>query len=51
MTFIENTTDLATGMRCQSAIKDPSPFASWPRNMRHAIGANFREVTFTFYYD
>jgi hypothetical protein len=50
MKFMENTVDLALGMLCQSAIKDPSPFASWPSDMRRAIGANFREVTFTFYY-
>jgi outer membrane biosynthesis protein TonB len=50
MKFMENTVDLALGMLCQSAIKDPSPFALWPSDMRRAIGANFREVTFTFFY-
>ena len=35
---------------CESAIREPSPYAPWPDEMRRIIGANYREVTFTFYY-
>lgn len=47
----ENTTDLALGLICQKAIEDPSPYARWPMDMRRLIGADFREVTFTFFYN
>src|SRR5436190_2300529 len=36
---------------CQRAILDPAPYARWPDDMRRMIGSNFREVTFTFYYN
>jgi len=49
--FVENTVDLALGLLCQSAIKDPSPYNRWPTDMRRLIGADYREVTFTFYYN
>jgi hypothetical protein len=35
---------------CQAAIEKAAPFASWPSDMLHQIGSNFREVRFTFYY-
>jgi len=36
---------------CQRAILDPAPYQRWPDDMRRMIGANFREVTFTFFYN
>ncbi len=39
------------GLLCQRAIQDPSPFAVWPSDMRRAIGKNYRDVQFTFYYN
>ena len=36
---------------CQRAIMDPAPYARWPDDMRRMIGANYREVTFTFFYN
>jgi len=36
---------------CQRAILDPAPYARWPDDMRRMIGANYREVTFTFFYN
>jgi hypothetical protein len=39
------------GLLCQRAILDPAPFDPWPGDMRRMIGQNFREVTFTFYYN
>jgi protein TonB len=35
---------------CQAAIEQAAPFAKWPDDMRREIGANFREITFTFDY-
>lgn len=38
------------GYVCQAAIEQAAPFGKWPPDMRRMIGANFREITFTFYY-
>lgn len=35
---------------CQSAIEEAAPFGKWPDDMRRAIGANYRDITFTFDY-
>jgi TonB family protein len=35
---------------CQAAIEQAAPFGKWPDDMRREIGANFREITFTFDY-
>jgi len=51
VSFMDSTVDLALGMLCQSAVKDPAPYAPWPSDMRRKIGEPFREVTFTFYYN
>jgi hypothetical protein len=51
LAFVQNTVDLALGLVCQSAIKDPAPFAPWPGDMKRLVGADYREVTFTFYYN
>ena len=50
MELVENTVDLTLALICQSAIRDPAPFAPWPSDMRKEIGASYREVTFAFYY-
>jgi len=39
------------GLLCERAILDPAPYPAWPSDMRRMIGQNFREVTFTFYYN
>ncbi|MBI3874750.1 MAG: hypothetical protein HY300_02035 [Verrucomicrobia bacterium] len=39
------------GYFCMAAIKDPSPFAKWPADMRRQMDADFRDVKFTFYYN
>jgi len=39
------------GLLCERAVLDPAPYAAWPSDMRRLIGKNYREVTFTFYYD
>jgi hypothetical protein len=35
---------------CQLAITKPSPYEKWPPEIRRLVGANYREVRFTFYY-
>jgi outer membrane biosynthesis protein TonB len=50
MKLVDSTVDLTLALICQSAVRDPAPFAPWPAEMRKEIGAKFREVTFAFYY-
>ncbi len=47
---LENTVGDLLGYLCQEAIEEAAPFAKWPPDMVRMIGANYREVTFTFYY-
>lgn len=47
----EDTVGELQSLFCQRAIKEPSPYAPWPSDMRRMIGDTFREVTFTFYYN
>jgi outer membrane biosynthesis protein TonB len=35
---------------CRDAIEQAAPFGKWPSDMRRMVGANFREITFTFFY-
>jgi outer membrane biosynthesis protein TonB len=35
---------------CRKAISDPAPYAAWPRDMRLAIGKDYRDIRFTFFY-
>jgi hypothetical protein len=50
MAVLENTVGDLLGYVCQKAISDPAPFKPWPEEMRRLVGANYREITFTFYY-
>ena len=49
--IIENTVDMTLEIPCRRAITDPAPFAVWPSDMRRLIGADFREIRFSFFYD
>ena len=51
MAMPENTVGELLSILCERAIRDPAPFAPWPSDMRRLVGANFREVNFTFYYN
>ena len=51
MHFVNNTVDLALGLLCQSAIKNPAPYDPWPSDMHFKIDAEYREVTFCFLYN
>ena len=48
---MENGVDDILSYLCQRAITDPSPYESWPSDMRRIIGADYRDVVFTFYYE
>ena len=39
------------GQMCALAVQRPAPFDPWPREMRLALGADYREVRFTFFYE
>ena len=49
--MLENTVGELLAVLCERAIRDPAPFAPWPSDMRRLVGANYREVKFTFYYN
>jgi hypothetical protein len=38
------------GEPCEQAVKDCIPFKNWPPGMMKMVGANYRQITFTFYY-
>jgi len=50
LNFGECTVSSSAALLCQSAIKDPAPYAPWPSDMKHSIGSDDREITFIFYY-
>ena len=35
---------------CRSAIEEPAPYKKWPVEMRRELNADFRDITFTFFY-
>jgi len=51
MIEVENTVDLLLSLLCQKAIQDPAPYPAWPSDMRRKLGADYRDVRFTFYYN
>ncbi len=44
-----NVGDIYTTV-CQLAITKPSPYERWPTDVRRMVGADHRDVRFTFYY-
>jgi len=50
MKVVQNTVGDLLCYVCQKAIMDPAPYARWPTDMRELVGADYREITFTFYY-
>ncbi len=51
MNIADNNVGEMLSLLCQKAVLDPSPFDKWPREMRLVVGADFREIQFTFYYN
>ena len=47
----ESTVNELLAILCQKAVRDPAPYGAWPSDMRRLVGADFREVRFTFYYN
>jgi hypothetical protein len=50
MQTTDNNVGELLGYLCQEAIEEAAPFAKWPPDMVRMIGANYREISFTFYY-
>ena len=51
MRVAESTVGEILKIKCERAIKEPSPFPRWPSDMRRLVGGDYRDVRFTFYYD
>ena len=51
MKVMENTVSETLSLICQKAVLDPAPFDKWPTEMRLMVGADFRQIQFTFFYN
>ena len=51
MRVVESTVEEMLSYLCQRAISEPAPYDRWPSDMRREIGAEYRVVRFTFFYD
>lgn len=47
----EDTVGVIQSLLCQRAISDPAPYGNWPNDMRRLVGADYRNIRFTFYYN
>ena len=50
MKILENTVGELLGYVCEAAVHEVAPFGKWPTDMQRMINANYREISFTFYY-
>jgi hypothetical protein len=48
---VESTVGDMLGLLCQKAILDPAPYERWPQEMRQTIDKDYRDITFTFFYN
>jgi hypothetical protein len=48
--ILDNTVGDLLAYVCEEAVIEPAPYERWPSDMRREIGADYREITFTFYY-
>lgn len=51
MRVAESTVNDLLDIICRKAVQEPAPFGPWPTDMRRLVGADYREVRFTFYYN
>lgn len=51
MKILEDNVGSELAAICQKAILSAAPFQHWPPDMLRMVGANFREITFTFHYN
>ena len=47
---VETTVGDMLAILCRKAIEDPSPYDKWPPEMRHMMDKDYRDISFTFYY-
>ena len=46
-----STVNTILALKCERAVKEPSPYEPWPEKMRDEIDSDRRFVRFTFYYN
>jgi len=51
MKIPDNEVGEILAMLCRNAIEDNQRYPEWPPDMRRVIGANTRDIRFTFYYN
>jgi hypothetical protein len=51
MKVLDNNVGEMLGLLCQKAVLDPAPYDKWPREMRMMVDKDYREITFTFFYN
>lgn len=49
--LVESTVGDMLALLCQKAILDPAPYEKWPQEMRELAQKDFRDITFTFFYN
>ena len=47
----KNSTSTELGIFCQKAILDPQPYEPWSPELRRTVGRDYRQITFSFYYN
>ena len=47
----ETTVGDTLALLCQKAILDPAPYDKWPQEMRQMADKDYRDISFTFYYN
>ena len=47
----ETTVGDTLALLCQKAILDPAPYEKWPQEMRQMADKDYRDISFTFYYN
>ncbi len=47
----ETTVGDTLAVLCQKAIFDPAPYEKWPQEMRQMADKDYRDISFTFYYN
>lgn len=51
MRIAETTVGDTLALLCQKAILDPAPYEKWPQEMRQMADKDYRDISFTFYYN
>jgi hypothetical protein len=50
MQIVEENVGIMWSLLCRLAVEQPAPYERWARDMRHTMGRDFRDITFTFHY-